>query len=135
MSLSYKRDLEKVDWKAMKSSLLADDFDNGRTPEQLRTSFENSHSTCIAYDDDRLIGTARTLSDGVCNAYVVDVWTLTDFRRRGIARRMMALLLQELQGQHVYLFTDDAVDFYRKIGFTERPVGMEIVIGTWLDSG
>jgi ribosomal protein S18 acetylase RimI-like enzyme len=66
---------------------------------------------------------------------VVDVWTLSEFRGKGIAKRMMELLLQELREQHVYLFTDDAVDFYRKIGFTERPVGMEIVIGEWLDSG
>ncbi|HJN50583.1 MAG: GNAT family N-acetyltransferase [Pseudomonadales bacterium] len=135
MSLFYKRDLEQVDWAEMKSSLLADDFDNGRTPQQLHSSFANSYSTCIAYNVDRLIGTARTLSDGVCNAYVVDVWTLSEFRGKGIAKRMMELLLQELREQHVYLFTDDAVDFYRKIGFTERPVGMEIVIGEWLDSG
>ncbi|GET40393.1 hypothetical protein [Microseira wollei] len=31
-----------------------------------------------------------------------------------------------------YLFTDDAPEFYKKIGFTEQPVGMAQVIGKWL---
>jgi predicted GNAT family acetyltransferase len=128
----YKRDLDGVDWNEMKATLQADDFDNGRTPEQLKLSFEHSYATSIAYIDERIVGTARVLSDGVCNAYIVDVWTLSAYRNQGIARTMMQQLLSKLQGQHVYLFTDDAVDFYRKIGFVERPVGLEIVVGRWL---
>lgn len=132
MSITYKQDLDKVDWVAMKAILAADDFDNGRSPAQLAASFRNSYGTCIAYDDDQIIGTARVLSDGVCNAYVVDVWTLSSYRRRGIARTMLEVLLRDLRGQHVYLFTDDAVEFYRRAGFVERPTGMEKVIGRWL---
>jgi len=118
----------------MKSILSQDSFDNGRSPEQLEASFANSFSTCIARDEAQIVGTARVLSDGVCNAYIVDVWTLSAYRRRGIARTMMELLLSELHGQHVYLFTDHAVDFYRKLGFAERPFGMEKVIGNWLQN-
>jgi ribosomal protein S18 acetylase RimI-like enzyme len=75
------------------------------------------------------------LSDGVCNAYVVDVWTLSTHRRQGIARTMLDSLLQELPGQHVYPFTDEAPEFYRKLGFVERGLGMEKVVGTWLKRG
>jgi predicted GNAT family acetyltransferase len=132
MAITYRRDLDGVDWTAMKAVLEADDFDNGRTPAQLETSFRNSFGTCIAYDGEQLVGTARVLSDGVCNAYVVDVWTLTDYRNRGIARTMLDVLLHDLHGQHVYLFTDDAEDFYRRIGFTERGTGFERVVGEWL---
>lgn len=134
MPITYKCDLTDVDWDAMKSILSQDSFDNGRTPAQLETSFHNSFATCIAYDDEKIIGTARVLSDGVCNAYLVDVWTLSVYRRCGIARTMIEKLTQTLPGQHVYLFTDDAVAFYRKLGFIERPSGMEKVIGTWLQN-
>lgn len=132
MPITYKRDLAGVDWDAMKAILIEDNFDNGRTPEQLRASFENSYSTCIAYADQQIAGTVRVLSDGVCNAYIVDVWTLSAYRRQGIARAMIEQLLVELPGQHVYLFTDDVPEFYKKLGFRERPVGMEKVVGTWL---
>ena len=132
LPVTYKRDLEGVDWDEMKATLQEDNFDNGRTPEQLRISFENSYATCIAYVDGRIVGTVRVLSDDVCNAYIVDVWTLTQYRRRKIATQMMDRLLVELQGQHVYLFTDDRLDFYHSLGFEERPVGMQKVIGQWL---
>ena len=83
MAITYTLNLDGVDWQEMKERVAEDDFDNGRTPEQLRQSFLNSHSACIAYADGRIIGTARILSDGVCNAYLVDVWTYTPFRRQG----------------------------------------------------
>ncbi|MBR8836314.1 MAG: GNAT family N-acetyltransferase [Stigonema ocellatum SAG 48.90 = DSM 106950] len=132
MNITYKRDLANVDWEEMKATLIKDKFHNGRTAEQLKTSFLNSYSTCIAYVDEEIVGTARVLSDGVCNAYIVDVWTLTEFRHQGIASRMMEILTDELQGQHVYLFSDDTVDFYKKLGFKEQPTGLAKVIGKWL---
>jgi hypothetical protein len=44
----------------------------------------------------------------------------------------LEIALNQLKGQHVYLFTDDVVDFYKKLGFVEQPVGMSQVVGTWL---
>lgn len=132
--IRYETRLEGVDWGRMKALLAADDFDNGRTPEQLRESFEHSHTAVVAYDGGGIVGTARALSDGVCNAYVVDVWTLSAYRRRGIARAMMGVLESRLAGQHVYLFSDDAVGFYRKLGYGEQPTGLSKVVGEWLRS-
>ena len=127
----YRTGLAGVDWHELKATLAADGFDNGRTPEQLQTSFENSFAAVLASVDGRIIGTARALSDGVCNAYIVDVWTFTPFRRRGIARTMMETLFARLSGQHVYLFSDAAAGFYTSLGFVEQPVGLGRVIGTW----
>jgi len=132
LEINYKTDLHEVDWRKLKSTLSADHFDNGRNPAQLEESFRNSYATVIAQLDGKVIGTARVLSDGVCNAYIVDVWTLSDYRRRGIARQMMERLLSQLEGQHVYLFTDDAVGFYEKLGFEPQAIGMGKVEGTWL---
>jgi len=132
--ITYEDALDGVDWAGMKVTLSEDDFDNGRTPAQLETSFKNSAHVCLAYAEGRLVGTARALSDGVCNGYIVDVWTLSAYRRRGIASAMMRRLLDRMPGQHVYLFSDDAADFYKKAGFVERPVGLEVVVGRWLEN-
>ncbi len=133
--ISYETDLRRVDWQEMKASMAADKFDNGRTPEQLRESFENSYASVVAYADGRIIGTARVLSDGICNAYIVDVWTLSQHRKHGVASTMMQTLEQKLEGQHVYLFTDDAVEFYRKLGYAEDGIGLGKVVGKWLQPG
>ena len=132
--ITYKDDPDGVDWAGMKEALSEDDFDNGRTSAQLETSFKNSAHLCLAYAEGRLVGTARALSDGVCNGYIVDVWTLSAYRRQGIASAMMRRLLDRMPGQHVYLFSDDAADFYKKVGFVERPVGLEVVAGRWLEN-
>lgn len=134
VAIKYETNLCGVDWVEMKATLAEDNFDNGRTPEQLRVSFEASYVAVVAYDGERIIGTARALSDGVCNAYVVDVWTLSTHRKRGIARRMIETIEARLEGQHVYLFTDDAAEFYGKLGFKEQPTGMSKVVGVWLRS-
>jgi predicted GNAT family acetyltransferase len=126
--------LDAVDWPGLRADLLADDFDNGRTPAALRRSFEGSEHVAIAWAGDRVVGTARLLSDGVCNAYVVDVWTLSSYRRQGIGARMMLLLVDAVPGQHVGLFTDDMQDFYAAVGFRRQGDFLSVVSGRWLDN-
>ena len=133
MEVAYKTDLHGVDWAEMKQTLSQDKFDNGRTAGQLRCSFENSHSYCLAYVEGRIVGTVRVLSDGVCNAYVVDVWTLSTFRKLGIATRMMEIVVSKLNGQHVHLFSD-LPDVYESMGFKRHDVGLAKVIGKWLQN-
>jgi predicted GNAT family acetyltransferase len=132
MEIVYRMDLENIDWEVMKADLKEDRFDNGRSPEQYRRSFASSYAVCIAWDGPRVIGNARVISDGVCNAYIIDVWTQSAYRHRGIATQMMKRLIGRLHGQHVYLFTDDAQDFYHKLGFKEQGTGMGLVVGRWL---
>lgn len=133
MAVNYKLDSDGVDWDEMKAILKEDNWDNGRTIDQYKRSFENSYAVCIAYVDEKIMGTVRVLSDGVGNAYVVDLWTLSKYRNRGIARKMMELVMEGLQGQHVYLQTDeDTVEFYDNIGFKMHPYGMSFVVGDYL---
>jgi GNAT superfamily N-acetyltransferase len=132
--IRYSFDLDEVDWQALIAALEADQFHNGRTPAQMEQSFRNSAFVVLAFLGSECVGNTRVLSDGVCNAYVVDVWTRSDLRRRGIGRRMMKLALERLQGQHVYLFTDDQQPFYQSLGFAPQPEGMALVVGDWLQN-
>jgi predicted GNAT family acetyltransferase len=124
----YSGTVEGVDWAALKATLAADRFDNGRSPAQLQESFRRSHGVVFAWLDGRVVGTARLLSDGVCNAYLVDVWTLSAHRGRGIGSAMVRALLATVPGQHVALFTDHHPAFYARLGFAEERVGMSTVV-------
>ena len=133
--ITYSFELSNVNWQELVDTLIADDFHNGRTVEQFRLSAENSALNCFAYAGTRVVGTLRVLSDGVGNAYMVDVWTHSEFRQQGIARHMMELVLGRLPGQHVYLFTDeDAIGFYEKLGFKRQGIGVSQVVGSYLDN-
>lgn len=131
-AITYKTDCVGVDWAAMRQALIDDDFHNGRTAAQYRISFENSAHICIAYADEQIIGTVRALSDHVCNAYIVDVWTHSAYRKRGIATHMMTTVMEQLAGQHIHLFTEDAVGFYEKLGFAVQELSLGKVGGVWL---
>jgi len=134
VSIRIDSSLDGIDWAAVRTDLVADAFDNGRSPAALRRSFEQSQHVAIARDGERVVGTARLLSDGVCNAYAVDVWTASSHRRRGIATGMMRLLIDAVPGQHIGLQTDDAQALYQSVGFRQQPEFWSLVSGRWLDN-
>jgi GNAT superfamily N-acetyltransferase len=127
-------EVDRVDWHQAKADLGNDEFDNGRSAQALRLSFVHSQHVALAWANEHLVGMARMLSDGVCNAYRVDVWTASAFRRQGVGARMVKYLLDQIPGQHVGLQTDDAEAFYRSLGFRAQPEFMSVVVGTWLDN-
>ena len=134
MGVQIDGSLEGIDWKQAKADLLADDFDNGRSPDALRRAFEQSQHVAVARDGDRVVGMARLLSDGVCNAYLIDVWTQSSYRRQGIASAMLRLLVDAVPGQHVGLQTDDAQALYASLGFQPQPEFWSLVSGRWLEN-
>ena len=128
-----KSELATIDWRAVTADLAADDFDNGRTPEELRVSFERAYAVSLAWSGDHLVSMARLLADGVCNAFLIDVWTHSGFRRQGIGGEVVRRLCATVPGHHVALFTEHHEAFYTELGFRPELVGMSKVVGTWLD--
>jgi ribosomal protein S18 acetylase RimI-like enzyme len=71
-----------------------------------------------------LISSARAIADGGKCAWVYDVWVRPDWRRRGLARAVMRLLLEHpaVRGCRLLrLGTRDAQALYAGFGFV--PVG------------
>ena len=134
MGVRVDGSLEGIDWDEAKADLAADEWDNGRSAEALRRAFEQSQHVVFARDGERVVGMARMLSDGVSNAFVVDVWTMSSYRRQGIASAMMRELLAHVPGQHVGLQTDDAQALYKSLGFEHQPEFWSLVVGSWLDN-
>jgi len=132
--ITYRSDLEGVDWEALKQDLIADAFHNGRTTAQLQLSFVNSTFVAMGFDGNRCIANGRLLSDRVGNAYLVDMWTQSAYRQQGIAGTIVRMLIDAVPGQHVYLQTDEAIGFYEKLGFKEQPKGMSLIVGEYLQN-
>lgn len=133
-AVSIDDDVSRVDWAQAKRDLAADDFDNGRSAAALRRSFERSQHVAFAWSHGRVVGMARLLSDGVCNAYLLDVWTASSMRRRGIASALISRLVAAVPGQHIGLQTDDAAPFYTALGFRPQPEFLSLVSGRWLQN-
>ncbi len=134
MAWTIDDSLDGIDWIRITADLGDDDFDNGRSADALRRSFERSQHVALARDGNRVVGTARLLSDDVSNAYLLDVWTASSHRRQGIGSAMVADLVARVPGQHIGLQTDDAGPFYARLGFRAQPEFLSIIAGRWLDN-
>ena len=134
MVVRYSDSIDDVDWGQAKADLAADSFDNGRTATALRLSFAHSQHVQFALDGAHTVGMGRLLSDGVCNAYLLDVWTRSSHRRQGIATQVVRRLAASVPGQHIGLQTEKAHDFYSALGFRRQPSFMSLVVGEWLDN-
>lgn len=62
----------------------------------IKTAFEKSFAVSAAYLDGKLIGFMRALSDGVSDAYMLDLVVLKQYRGQGIARRILENLVEHL---------------------------------------
>ncbi len=86
----------------------------------VQKSIENSY--CFsAFLGERQIGFARVISDGATFAYLCDVFTLPEFRGRGIGKKLMQTVQAqpELQGLRRWmLMTADAHKLYESYGFS-----------------
>jgi GNAT superfamily N-acetyltransferase len=68
------------------------------------------------------VGYARILTDYAAMAYVLDVFILEAYRRQGLARWLMEVMLAHPDLQQVrtwLLVTRDAHGLYEKLGFTQ----------------
>jgi GNAT superfamily N-acetyltransferase len=95
-----------------------------RDPESLRRALANSHRVAAAFVDGRLVGTARTISDGESIIYLQDVLIHPDHQRRGLGRRLIAVLFDSYEGfvgQRVLLTDSEPGQraFYEAVGMTE----------------
>jgi ribosomal protein S18 acetylase RimI-like enzyme len=81
---------------------------------------EGSRYVVSAHDEERLVGFARAISDGVTNAYVSTVAVLPEYRGRGIGAELVKRLLEGRETIRFVLHAaSSAQGFYRKLGFED----------------
>ncbi|WP_145136455.1 GNAT family N-acetyltransferase [Paenibacillus sp. Y412MC10] len=98
-------------------------YDNlGWWPERTLADIESMLGSSIAvgaWDEDRLVGFVRAVSDGLFRAYIEDMGVHEDYRNRGLGREIIDRITAELNNIHVVsLFCESGlVDFYQQTGY------------------
>ncbi len=94
-----------------------------RDPEVLDGALEHSHTVLTAWDDDRLVGLLRVVSDGATIAYLQDVLVAPSHQRRGIGSDLVRAALDRLGHVRQTVLLTDAEPgqraFYESLGLTE----------------
>lgn len=84
-----------------------------------------SHCFVVAMIEDNVVGMGRAISDGVSDAYIQDVTVREEYRKQGIARKILQTILGKLLSdglQWIGLIAEPgSIGLYQHAGFQQMP--------------
>jgi predicted N-acetyltransferase YhbS len=95
-------------------------IDNVKTFANMLT---NANLIITAWDQEKLVGIARTLTDFSYVAYLADLAVDEQYQKRGIGKQLIEETKSHLNSECmiVLLAAPKANDYYQKIGFEHNP--------------
>jgi predicted N-acetyltransferase YhbS len=87
--------------------------------ERMKQMLAAANLVVSAWEGDRLIGIARSLSDFCYVTYLSDLAVRLAHQRRGVGRELVRRTQEAAARTHLILLAaPEAVDYYPKVGFT-----------------
>lgn len=127
MHIKLSEDVEKISWEELAKVIELAPLGR-RDIGKLETAFRNSEMRCFAYDDGKLIGAGRGISDGALRAAIYDMVVLPEYQRKGIGSMIMKYLLERANAEIIMLFANPGKEpFYSTFGFRKMKTAMAIV--------
>ena len=94
-----------------------------------KKAFENSHTVVFVFDDDKLIGFGRAISDGVYQAAIYDIAVLPEYQGKKIGATIIESILKCVPECNVILYASPGKEkFYEKMNFGKMKTGMGLFI-------
>lgn len=92
-------------------------------PETFEKMIGHAGLIVTAWDDQKLVGIARTLTDFAYVAYLADLAVDADYQRSGVGKRLIAETRRRLEPECmiVLLAAPKADGYYGKLGFEHNP--------------
>lgn len=90
-------------------------------PGRIAKMYENSNLVVSAWDGDKLVGVARSVTDYCFCCYLSDLAVSKDYQTAGIGRQLVALTQEAIGPQTMLLLLSapTAMEYYPKIGMTK----------------
>lgn len=84
---------------------------------------DNANLCITAWQNDTLVGIARSVTDFHYACYLSDLAVHQDFQSLGIGRKLLAVTFEQLQPpcKLILISAPAANDYYAHIGFTQNP--------------
>jgi GNAT superfamily N-acetyltransferase len=124
MSISYKNNLPPIDKYFVLFETTGWNSEYCLTKDELSLSVSNSYYTVSAYEESKLVGFGRIVSDGVIHAMIYEMIVDPDYQREGIGSNILNRLVDKcLQNniRDIQLFCANGKKaFYERHGFTVR---------------
>ena len=90
-------------------------------PSRMASMLDNANLVVSAWDEEVLVGIARSVSDFAYVTYLSDLAVRLSYQRQGIGRELIRRTqLEAPQASIVLLSAPKAVEYYPRIGFTRH---------------
>lgn len=111
------------------SEIIADLYCNAglRRPtddlERIKKMYDHSNLVITAWDKKNLVGIARSITDFCYSCYLSDLAVRTSYHGQGIGKQLVELTKKIIGPQTTLLLlsAENAIDFYKNIGFEHIP--------------
>ena len=124
MTIKIKHNCDEIDWDLI-AGILEKVGMAHHAPEIHAKAFQASHTTIFIFDDDKMIGFGRAISDGAYQAAIYDCAVLPEYQGQKIGTLIMEHILKQLEGCNVLLYASPGKEgFYQKQGFSRMKTGM-----------
>ena len=89
----------------------------------IQAMLQHGNLLCTAWDDENLVGVARSVTDFEYYCYLSDLAVDVKYQKRGIGRQLIELTRTKLGGNAkiILLSAPKAAGYYPHIGFTTHP--------------
>lgn len=126
MTIEYIASIDqRIDWSSLAGLFVRADLGN-RSLRVLEAAFRGSQVAVFAYEDGRLIGAGRALSDHTLWSAIFDVAVDPAHQGRGIGTELVRKIFEIAGTPNVMLKSVPGKEpFYGKLGFRLMPTGME----------
>lgn len=96
---------------------------------RMQSMLRHANLVFTAWDGDRLVGIARSLTDYTNVAYLADLAVHCAYQKRGIGRELVRLVQSALHpgASVVLLAAPAAVEYYPRIGMAKHPSAWTIL--------
>ena len=121
MNIRYTNETNAVDWQQV-SKIIRDIGWGERSPEELKSAFQQSSFTRFAYVKNDLVGMGRTVDDGKYYGWVVDLAILPEHQGKGIGTYILGELEEDLKPFLSTMLTaaPGKSGFYEKLGWVKQ---------------
>ena len=90
--------------------------------ERIKKMYENSNLIVTAWDNEKLVGVSRSITDWVWSCYLADLAVSPNYKKSGIGKKLIELTKEKLGEQSMVLLLSvpSAMEYYPKVGFAKQ---------------
>lgn len=126
MKISLQFDPSHINWDLVPEILKRAGM-SYHDSEVHKMAFGNSFVTVFVFDEEKLIGFGRAISDGVCHAAIYDVAVLPEYQGKGIGKMMIEAIIGHCPNCSFILYASPGKEkFYEKLNFRKMKTGMAL---------